>query len=121
MSPRIQAALARFLYDQGQRQQFCPHLRQIHIATHSHLFLDRGIFSNNHIVAKARNVVSISQVGSVGDFHQLQFNMLGNELESMFLPSAIVIVEGDSNATFMNKVVQMHIPNRRVAIVPRWR
>jgi hypothetical protein len=43
--------------------------------------------------------------------------MLGNELESIFLPSAIVIVEGDSDVAFITKVVQLHIPNRKIAIV----
>lgn len=117
LSPRIQAVLARFLYDKEHRQQFCPHLRQLYIATHSHLFLDRGVFSNNYVVSKAGNVISVKPVQSVGDFHQLQFNMLGNELESIFLPSAIVIVEGDSDVTFMTKVAQLHIPDRKVAIV----
>ena len=117
LSPRIQALLARFLYNQEQRRQFCPHLQQIYIATHSHLFLDRDVFSNNHVVTKAGHTVSIRQVQSVGDLHQLQFNMLGNQLESMFLPSAIVIVEGDSDVTFFTKVAQLHIPNRKVAVV----
>jgi hypothetical protein len=117
LSPRIQAVLARFLYDKEHRQQFCPHLRQLYIATHSHLFLDRGVFSNNYVVSKAGNIVSVKPVQSVGDFHQLQFNMLGNELESIFLPSAIVIVEGDSDVTFMTRVAQLHIPDRKVAIV----
>lgn len=117
LSPRIQAVLARFLYDKEYRKQFGPHLRQLYIATHSHLFLDRGVFSNNYLVSKAGNVVSVKPVQSIGEFHQLQFNMLGNELESIFLPSAIVIVEGDSDVTFMTKVVQLHIPDRKVAIV----
>ena len=43
--------------------------------------------------------------------------MLGNELESIFLPSVIVIVEGDSDVTFMSKVAQIHVPNLKVAIV----
>ena len=117
LSPRIQAVLARFLYDKEHRQQFCPHLRQLYIVTHSHLFLDRGVFSNNYVVSKAGHVVSVKPVQSVGDFHQLQFNMLGNELESIFLPSAIVIVEGDSDVTFITRVVQLHIPDRKMAIV----
>jgi hypothetical protein len=59
----------------------------------------------------------MAQVRSVSALHQLQFNMLGNELESLFMPSAIVIVEGESDATFLTKVVQLYIPDRRVAIV----
>ena len=75
------------------------------------------MLANNHIVTKADNAVSIKPVGSVGEYHQLQFNMLGNELEAVSLPSAIVIVEGESDATFLSKVVQLHVPDRRVSIV----
>lgn len=117
LSPRIQALLARFLYDPKQRQKFCPHLQQIYVATHSHLFLDRSVLDNNHLVRKAGNAVSVKPVGSVGEFHQLQFNLLGNELETVSLPSSIVVVEGESDATFLSKVVQLHIPDRKVSIV----
>lgn len=117
LSPLIQTILARFLYDQEQRKKLFPHLRQLYIATHSHLFLDRCTFSNNYVVTKAGPDVSINPVQSIGDFHQLQFNMLGNDLESIFLPSSIIIVEGDSDVIFLSKVVQLHIPDRKVAIV----
>ena len=117
LSPRIQTVLAEFLYDEARRKTFCPHLRQIFIATHSHLFLDRKVVSNNWIVSKTGNAIALRQVKSLSDFHQLQFNMLGNEFESIFLPSAIVIVEGDSDATFIAKATKVHIPDRKVAIV----
>ena len=117
LSPNIQAILARFLYDPEYRQRYFPHLRQLYIATHSHLFLDRSIFSNNFVVTKAGPVISAKSVQSIGEFHHLQFNMLGNDLESIFLPSSIVIVEGDSDVVFLSKVVQIYIPNRKVAIV----
>lgn len=117
LSPRIQALLARFLYDPDQRQKFCPHLQQIYVVTHSHLFLDRSVLGNNHIVTKSGNAVFVKPVGSVGEFPQLQFNQLGNELEAISLPSAIVLVEGESDATFLRKVVELHVPDRRVSIV----
>jgi predicted ATPase len=50
LSPRIQARLAKFLYDPIQRKEYFPHLRQIYVATHSHLFLDRLTFSNNFLI-----------------------------------------------------------------------
>lgn len=117
LSPRIQAFLGRFLSDAEQRKQYFPHLQHIYIATHSHLLLDRADLANNYVVTKAENVVSVKQVESVGEFHQLQFTMLGNELESMFLPSAIIIVEGESDATFLGKVLHLHVPGRNVAII----
>jgi len=117
LSPRVQSALATFLYDKDRREQFCPHLKQLYIATHSHIFLDRTAYSNNFVVSKEGKIITAKPLHSVGDFHQLQFNMLGNELEALFMPSAIVIVEGESDAIFIGKVVQLHLPNRKVAIV----
>lgn len=117
LSPRIQAVLSRFLYDAGRRRDFCPHLRQLFVATHSHLLLDREVTGNNFVVTKSGPVVSVRQVGSVAEFHQLQFNMLGNELEAIFLPAAIIIVEGDSDRTFLNALLKLHVPDRKVAVV----
>jgi hypothetical protein len=117
LNPGIQSVLAKFIYNDELRSEFCPHLNQIYIATHSHLFLDRNRFSNNFIIKKKGSLIKINQISSIGDFHQLQFNMLGNELESIFLPSAIVIVEGDSDVIFITKILQLHIPNRRLAVV----
>ena len=39
----------------------------------------------------------MEQVTTVSAFHALQFRLLGNDLESLFLPSAIVFVEGDAD------------------------
>ena len=117
LSPGIQARLARFLYDANERAAFCPHLKRLFVATHSHNFLDRSTYSNNFLVTKNGKDISLRAVGSITDLHQLQFNMLGNELESLFLPSAIVIVEGDSDVTYLNKVLELHLPGVRVAMV----
>jgi len=117
LSPRIQAVLSRFLYDEERRLTFCPHLRQLFVATHSHLFLDRHVMGNNHVVTKSGSEVTVRPIMTVAEYHQLQFNMLGNEMEAIFMPAAIVIVEGDSDHTFLAKVLQLHIPNRKVAVV----
>ena len=117
LSPRVQGVLSRFLYDEELRHTFCSHLRQIFVATHSHLFLDRHVMANNHIVTKSGHEVTVRPIATVAEYHQLQFNMLGNEMESIFMPAAIVIVEGDSDHTFLSKVLQLHVPNRKVAVV----
>jgi ABC-type branched-subunit amino acid transport system ATPase component len=117
LSPRIQTRLAQFLYDANERTGFCPHLNQLYVATHSHIFLDRSAYSNNFVVTKAGKQIAVRPIGSVSDLHQLQFNMLGNDLASLFLPSGIVIVEGESDVTFLNKVLELHLPDVRVAMV----
>lgn len=117
LSPRIQTQLASFLYDADQRKNFCPHIKHLYVATHSHIFLDRNNYSNNFVVTKNDKQISARPIDSTSHLHQLQFNMLGNELESLFLPSAIVIVEGESDVTFLNKVLELHLPGKRVAMV----
>lgn len=117
LSPKIQAALARSLYDETHRKNVFPHLKQVFVATHSHLFLDRSVLSNNFTVVKEKASITVQSVQSVSTLHQLQFNLLGNELESIFLPSVILMVEGDSDETFLARMMQLHIPDRRIAIV----
>lgn len=117
LSPRIQSILSRFFGDEGQRTSYMPHLKSIFIATHSHLFLDRKNIANNFIITKASNVIDVENVRSISQFHQLQFNLLGNDLEASFLPSAIVIVEGITDQRFLQKVLAIKFPNHRVTVV----
>jgi len=117
LSPKNQLALTKVLYDEKLRSSFCPHLKQIFTATHSHLFLDRRVLSNNHLLSKRGHSINIEQVNSIGDLHKLQFDMLGNELETLFLPTAIVMVEGDSDVIFMTKIIQLHLPDKKISII----
>jgi hypothetical protein len=73
--------------------------------------------ANNQVVTKSGATVSMRPIESVADYHQLQFNMLGNEMEAMFMPAAIVIVEGDSDHSFLSRVLQLGMPHRKVAVV----
>ena len=116
LSPKIQAALARTLYDAEIRRKYFPHLKQVFVATHSHLFLDRAVLSNNYIVEKSGDVVATRPVASTAELHDLQFRMLGNDLDHLYMPAAIVVVEGQCD-TFMSRLFTLHIPNRRVSMV----
>ena len=116
-SPRIQAHLARALYDGETRRTYFPHLQQVFVVTHSHLFLDREVLSNNYIVEKTGNVVSSRPVESIAELHQLQFSMLGNDLEHLFMPAAVVVVEGPCDTSYLARLFTLHIPSRRISIV----
>lgn len=117
LSPRLQSVVGDFMRDPNRRREFFPHLRHIFIATHSHLFLDRDNISNNFIVAKDGNVISINQVQTINDFHRLQFNLLGNTFESLFLPSAIVIVEGKTDYSFIDRVLRLRLKDKRITVI----
>ena len=94
-----------------------PHLKQVAVSTHSHLFLDRRDISNNFIVSKNLNNVHLRQVNTMTDLHELQFNLLGNSLESLFLPSAIIVVEGKTDKPFIEKAVNFTYPDKRILVI----
>jgi hypothetical protein len=118
LSPKVQKALATLLYDPESRAQNFPHLKQVIVSTHSHLFLDRRAFSSNFNVQKANDLLTMEQVTTVSAFHALQFRLLGNDLESLFLPSAIVFVEGDADIIFMARVIALRFPDRTITVTP---
>lgn len=117
LSPRIQAAISGFFTDESKRKKYMPHLKGIYIATHSHLFLDRRMINNNFIVNKNAKTITSEQVQTISQFHQLQFSLLGNDLEAIFMPSAIVIVEGKTEQAFLKKLFSMFFPNQRITVV----
>ena len=82
LSPRVPARLAGFLYDPTERAAFCPHLKQLYVATHLHIFLDRSAYASNFVVTKKDKEISAQQLQTAGDLHELQFKMLGNDLAS---------------------------------------
>jgi AAA domain, putative AbiEii toxin, Type IV TA system len=116
LSPKIQSIVAHLFIDPDMRAQYMPHLKGLFITTHSHLFLDRTI-TNNFIVTKEAGVIRSRQVTTIGEFHELQFNLLGNDLESLFMPSAIVIVEGITDQKFLSRLISLHIPKRKITVV----
>ena len=116
LSPKIQAALARALYNTEIRKKYFPHLQQVFVVTHSHLFLDREVLSNNYIVEKTGDVVTTRPVKTTAELHELQFRMLGNDLDHLYMPAAVVVVEGPCD-TFMSRLFTLHIPNRRLSMV----
>jgi hypothetical protein len=118
LSPRVQKALAYLLYSPESRAKNFPHIKQVIVATHSHLFLDRRALSNNFNVKKAADLLTMEQVTTVSAFHALQFRLLGNDLESLFLPSAIVFVEGDADIAFLSRVIALRFPDRSITVTP---
>jgi hypothetical protein len=117
LSPRVQRALSDYLQDATSRAELFPHIKQIVVATHSQHFLHRRDLSSNFIVSKTDATFTLEQVDSVSDFHRLQFNLLGNSLEGLFLPSAIVIVEGESDLQFLGKALSLRFSGRNVVVI----
>jgi AAA domain, putative AbiEii toxin, Type IV TA system len=117
LSPRVQERLAALFQDPGRRELAFPHLRQIFIATHSHLFLAPRNIEDNFVVTKAGNQISLTQVTTTSEYHRLQFNLLGNSLESLFLPAGIVVVEGKCDVAYIDRIIQLRFPGRRLTVI----
>jgi len=111
LSPRIQQRIADLFFIQENCSKYFPHLERIVIATHSHIFLDHTNFSNNYTVSKIGGEIFIEKVKEISDFNRLQFNLLGNTLESLFLPSLIVITEGLTDRDYLERVLNLNFPD----------
>jgi predicted ATPase len=118
LSPKVQTALSAFFQDADERKKYFPHLQRIYLATHSHLFLARSDITSNYIVSKEEKRIFLNRIADISDFHRLQFNLLGNAFESMFFPSAILVVEGKTDHAYIDRVIQMRFRGRRVTVIP---
>ena len=117
VSPRSQGQLVDFLLLEKNRREFFPHVEVLVFATHSSLFLDRTEIMNNFMISKSGDEISVEQIVSLSQFNRIHFNLLGNRLESLFLPSLIFFVEGPSEETFLSRVFSIKFPNVSVSIV----
>lgn len=117
LSPKVQQSLASFFDDTAERKRVFPHLARVYIATHSHLLLSRSDITNNFVTIKDAKRITLQRVQSISEFHRLQFNLLGNALEAIYLPSAIVIVEGKTDHAYIDRLLQLRLSGRRVTVV----
>lgn len=117
ISPEAQGILADFLFDRAHRAKYFPHLKTIILATHSTAFLDRVVMRNNYSVSKSGDLISLSRVSSHSEFNQIHFFLLGNRLESLYLPSAIILVEGKTDHAFTQRVLSIRFPNHQFSVI----
>ena len=117
LSPRLQNVLATMLYDHHDRNDLFPNTQQFIISTHSHVFIDRSEISNNFVLHRNGKSVSIKSMESMSALHNLQLNMLGNDLRTLFLPEAIVLVEGPSDQEFLAQVFSQLYPARQISVI----
>ena len=117
ISPEAQGVLADFLFDRAHRQKYFSHIRTLVFATHSTVFLDRKNISNNYIVQKSGDEISINGISTQGELNKIHFFLLGNRFETLYLPSAIVLVEGKCDHRFIERVTALRFPNTQLSII----
>ena len=117
VSPEAQGIFADFLFDATMRAKYFSHVKTLVVATHSTVFLDRKNINNNYFVSKSGDEVDVDQVTSVADINRIHFFLLGNRLESLYMPSAIVIVEGKCDYAYIERVLHTKYPDTRFSII----
>ncbi len=117
ISPEAQGVLADFFYDREHRSTYFAHIKTLVFATHSTIFLDRRRIANNFMVEKKGDEISVRQVLSQSDFNRIHFFLLGNRFETLYLPSVILLVEGKSDHTFIQRVLTVRFPNQQFSVI----
>lgn len=118
ISPEVQGILADFLFDRAHREKYFPHIKTIVFATHSTIFLDRTHITNNYTVEKHGDEITVRRVENQMNFNDIHFFLLGNRFETLYLPSAIVLVEGKSDHSFIERVLALRFPGYLISVVP---
>ncbi|WP_285675058.1 ATP-dependent nuclease [Paralimibaculum aggregatum] len=117
VSPKSQGQLADFILDESMRRKYFSHIKSIIFASHSSLFLDRKNISNNFVVKKSGNEIQVNRINSLAEFNQIHFSLLGNRLESLFLPSVIIFVEGPTEEKYISRILQVKYPSLSASII----
>jgi len=116
LSPTLQRKLADIIIRGNRRDVLFPHKPKIIESTHSHQFLDRSRPENNFVVSKSGNLITASNCKNFTELHDIQFRLLGNDLSELFLPDAVVFVEGDTDKLYLEKILSLHLPQARIVI-----
>lgn len=117
ISPEAQGVLADFLFDRAHRAKYFSHIKTIIFATHSTIFLDRINLTNNYTISKLGDVIEINQVSNQVEFNDIHFFLLGNRFETLYLPSAIVLVEGKCDHKFIDRVLSLRYSKNSISVI----
>ncbi len=110
LAPILQRRLADIIIRGDRKNELFPHNPNVALSTHSHLFLDRANPGNNYVVSKQGNLISARQCANFHELHDIQFRLLGNDLSELFLPDAVLFVEGDTDKMYLERVLALHMP-----------
>ena len=117
LSPEIQGVFSDFLFDEKKREEFFPHIKSVILATHSPIFLDRKVIGNNYFVDRTKHDISIRRLSTVQEINSLQFLLLGNRFETLFLPSALLLVEGSCDYDYLNRLIALRYPLSLISVI----
>ena len=68
-------------------------------------------------MSRVDSAIGLRRLATIQDLSGLQFLLLGNRLETLFLPSAIILVEGQSDHVFITRVLALRYPGSLTSVV----
>lgn len=117
ISPEAQGVFADFLFDRAHRARYFPHIKTLVLATHSTVFLDRGRIQSNYTIEKHGDEISVGQLQTQAELNRVHFFLLGNRFETLYLPSAIVLVEGKCDHRFIERLLTLRYPYAQFSVI----
>lgn len=99
LEPKLQKYLFQAIKDRASEH------KKIIVSTHSHHFIDTDEKYNNYVCY--RNSSDDICLKPVDDLKNVIFRLLGNTLSSFLLPENILIFEGPSDTTYLNKCLTL--------------
>ncbi len=89
------------------------------LSTHSHLFLDKKNITNNYVLENDSCVEIDYKNMSKIDLADLQFRLLGNSIDDIYIPKRIIIVEGDKDKNIIKKCLNiLNLDSLDIQIIP---
>ncbi len=103
LEPALQRSLKALLAEEASDE------RPILVATHSHLFLDRGRPESNFVVAPgwSGGLPRWRPVPSVAALCDVTFGLLGNSTEDLFFPGNFLVAEGASDQRIVERILEL--------------
>jgi len=117
ISPEAQGVFSDFLFNKEIRDRYFGHIKTLVLATHSTIFLDRNEIANNYFVEKEGDIIEVTRVKNISDINRMHFFLLGNRLETLYMPSVIIIVEGKCDYKYINRMINIHFENSNVSVI----
>ena len=117
ISPEAQGVFAEFLFDRAHRARYFPHIKTLVLATHSTVFLDRSRIQSNYTIEKHGDEISVGQLQTQAELNRVHFFLLGNRFETLYLLSAIVLVEGKCDHRFIERLLTLRYPNSQFSVI----
>jgi predicted ATPase len=116
LSPPLQRRLANIIMKLKDDERIFPHKPNIVLSTHSHLFLDKSNPINNWIVSKHGDNITARRCSSFSELHDIQLRLLGNDLGDLFLPHAVIFVEGETDKLYLEQIIRLRLPHMKIVI-----